>query len=52
MDELHAFGEDKTQHPRDRMEAASAMVELRLGRSVQSALARFRRAIGADPAKK
>ncbi len=34
-----------------RIEAASALLDLQSGRSVQSTMARFRRAIGLDPAK-
>lgn len=52
IDALRAFGQDESQSPRDRMHVASAMLELKTGRSVQSALARFRRSIGADPQKK
>ncbi len=52
MDALWEFGADTANHGGDRLQAASAMMDLRTGRSVQSTLSRFRRAIGADPQPK
>lgn len=46
MTALHAFSDDKANHMQHRLAAAEAMLDLRQGRSVQSALARFRRALG------
>jgi hypothetical protein len=49
---LRAAMDDKTLPPIVRLHAAPAMLELRGGRSVQSVMARFRRAVGLDPEKK
>ena len=49
IDELRRFA--TTAEGRDKIAAASAMLDLRSGRSMQSTMARFRRDLGADPAK-
>jgi hypothetical protein len=51
MATLRDASRDKALPLLARMEAASAMLDLRQGRSVQSTMARFRRAIGLDPSK-
>ncbi|MCR5872285.1 MULTISPECIES: hypothetical protein [unclassified Sphingomonas] len=52
MQVLRAAADDKELPPIVRLHLASAMLDLRGGRSVQSTMARFRRAVGLDPEKK
>jgi len=48
---LKAAADDKSLPPIARLHLASAMLDLRTGRSVQSTMARYRRAVGLDPEK-
>ncbi|MRL69469.1 hypothetical protein [Brevundimonas sp. SPF441] len=49
---LRALADDPTTPPILRFNIASAMLDLATGRSVQSTMARLRRASGLDPEKK
>lgn len=49
---LSEMGRDKTTPPIIRLNIATAIIDIRSGRSVQSAMARLRRATGLDPEKK
>lgn len=46
---LRAAADDVSMPPIVRLHVASAILDLRSGRSVQSTMARFRRAVGLDP---
>lgn len=48
---LDAAADDASLPPIFRVHLASAMLDLRTGRSVQSTMARLRRATGLDPEK-
>ena len=52
MQVLREAADDRDLPPIVRLHLAPAMIEIRAGRSVQSAMARFRRAVGLDPEKK
>lgn len=49
---LRAASEDNTLPPLLRIHTATAILDLRTGRSVESTMARFRRAVGLDPEKR
>jgi len=48
---LRDSADDKELPPIVRLHLAPAILDLRSGRSVQSTMARFRRAVGLDPEK-
>ena len=48
---MRAAGADQELPGGVRLEAASALLDLNTGRSVQSTMACFRRAVGIDPEK-
>lgn len=52
MTVLCAAGDDAALAPIIRLHTASAILDLKMGRSVQSTMARLRRATGLDPEKK
>jgi len=52
MTTLSAAGRDQDMPPVLRMHTAMAILDLKTGRSVQSTMARFRRAVGLDPEKR
>lgn len=52
MATLAAAGRDQDMPPILRMHTAMAILDLNTGRSVQSTMARFRRAVGLDPEKR
>ena len=49
---LRKAGHDRPLPPILRMHTAAAVLELKAGRSVQSTMARFRRAVGLDSEKR
>ena len=51
MEVLRAASQDKAIPPIVRMHIAAAMLEIQTGRTVQSAMARMRRATGLDPGR-
>lgn len=51
IETIRAAMKDDSLPPIVRINAAPALLEIRSGRSVQSAMARFRRAVGLDPEK-
>jgi hypothetical protein len=52
MEVLSSAGNDKAFPPIVRLHTVTAIMDLRGGRSVQSTMARFRRAVGLDPEKR
>lgn len=52
MQVLREAADDATLPPIVRLHVAPAILDLRSGRSVQSTMARFRRAVGLDPEKR